>query len=114
MSGPSGPALEGVGLTLSYYAGGTAAGTPLAGVPTTAGTYTVAVAFTGSTDYLAGSSQATFTIARTGPTIQISDAGGTYNGSPFAASASIAGLTSPAGSTLEGVLLSVSYYAGAY
>ena len=56
--------LEGITPTVSYYAGSTATGTPLAAVPSVAGAYTVVAAFAGSTDYAAAaSSPATFTIA---------------------------------------------------
>ncbi len=112
MSGPSGSTLEGVGLTLAYYAGSAATGTPLSGAPSAAGTYTVAAAFAGSTDYLAGSSNVTFTIARATPTLNLSDVGGTYSGSPFAATDSVAGVSGPAGATLEGVGLTIAYYSG--
>ncbi len=56
--------LQGVALTLSYYAGSSANGTALAGAPTQAGTYTVVASFAGSTDYTAASASATFTIAQ--------------------------------------------------
>ena len=51
VGGGSGPSLEGVSLAVSYYAGTTAGGTPMAGAPTAAGTYTVLASFPGSTDY---------------------------------------------------------------
>jgi hypothetical protein len=54
--------LEGVGLTLTYYAGSTASGDPLAGAPTDPGTYTVVANFPGSRDYVSASASATFTI----------------------------------------------------
>jgi hypothetical protein len=69
IGGLAGPSLEGVGLTLSYYAGGTASGTPLSGPPIAAGTYTVQASFAGSTDYAAATAQATFVIAQAVPTI---------------------------------------------
>src|SRR5262249_11911472 len=62
-----GPTLEGVGLSLAYYAGDSATGTALGGTPSTAGTYTVLASFAGSTDYAAQSAQATFTIAPATP-----------------------------------------------
>ncbi|MHB1836242.1 MAG: beta strand repeat-containing protein, partial [Solirubrobacteraceae bacterium] len=112
VSGPAGSTLEGVGLTITYYAGTTASGTPLAGAPSAAGTYTVTASFAGSTDYLSGSAQTTFTITQTTPTVSLSDAGGTYSGATFAATDSVQGVSGPAGSTLEGVGLTVTYYAG--
>ena len=58
-----------------YYAGTTATGTPLSGVPIDAGTYTVAASFAGSADYLASTSApATFTISRAAPTVSVADA----------------------------------------
>ncbi len=112
VSGPAGATLEGVGLTLTYYAGSTATGTPLSGAPSTAGTYTVAADFAGSTDYASSSAQTTFTIAQATPTVSVTDAGGTYDGSAFTASGTVQGASGPAGSTLEGAGLTFSYYAG--
>ncbi len=60
-SGIPSSSLEGVTPTLTYYAGSTAAGTPLAGAPSAVGTYTVVANFPGSTDYdSADSSPVTF------------------------------------------------------
>ena len=110
VSGGAGGSLEGVGLTLSYYAGTT----PLGAAPSAAGTYTVAASFAGSTDYPARSAQATFTIAQATPTVSASDPGGTYSGSPFPATATVTGVSDPGGPSLEGVTPSLSYYAGTY
>jgi Ca2+-binding RTX toxin-like protein len=65
LSGVPAATLEGVGLTFTYYAGTTAAGTPLSGAPTNTGTYTVVATFPGSADYNAASAQTTFTITGT-------------------------------------------------
>ena len=55
--------LEGVTPTLTYYAGNTAAGTPLSGAPTAVGTYTVIAKFPWSRHYTgATSSPVTFRI----------------------------------------------------
>jgi len=60
-----GASLEGVAPTLTYYAGATAAGTPLLNAPTDAGTYTALASFAGSADYSAAqSTPVTFTIGR--------------------------------------------------
>ena len=40
--------------------------------------------------------------------------GGTYSGSAFGASATVAGVSGPAGASLEGVSPSLSYYIGTY
>ncbi len=111
-NGVYGSTLEGVGLTLTYYAGSTATGTPLAGAPSTAGTYTVVASFPGSTDYTSASAQTTFTIAKATPTVSVSDAGGTYNGNPFPATDSVTGISGVAGSSLEGVSPTLTYYVG--
>ncbi len=112
VSGPGGPSLEGVAPSLSYYAGATASGTPIGAAPSAAGTYTVAASFAGSADYLAQSAQATFTIAQATPTVNVGDAGGTYKDSPFAATATVAGVNGGAGGSLEGVGPTLSYFAG--
>jgi Bacterial Ig-like domain (group 3) len=110
------PSLEGVTPGLTYYAGPTASGTPLAGAPTLAGTYTVVASFAGSSDYASASAQATFTIAQATPTVSVSDAGGTYNGAPFPATATVAGVVAGVDNTpapsLEGVSPGLTYYAG--
>ena len=73
--------------------------------------------FPGSADYTAvQSSPVTFTINQAMPTLSLSDAGGTFNGSAFEAASLVSGVVSgvdatPAGS-LEGVSPSFTYYAG--
>ena len=104
VGGVPGTSLEGAAPVLTYYAGGTAAGTPLAGPPTAAGTYTVTAAFPGSADYAPATTQATFTIGQATPTVLVTDAGGVYHGSSFPASASVAGVSGVPGSSLEGIL----------
>src|SRR5207244_3289257 len=68
--------LEGVGLTLTYFAGTSATGTPLPGAPSAVGTYTALASFAGSADYAAASATVTFTIqaANQGaPTASVAD-----------------------------------------
>ena len=43
------------------------------------------------------------------PTVQVSDPGGTYDGQPFAANATITGISGTPGSTLEGIGLTLDY-----
>ncbi len=69
------PGLEGVSPGLTYYVGSTAAGSPLAGAPTEAGTYTVVADFPGSTDYTAATAEATFAIAQAAPSVAWSPPG---------------------------------------
>jgi hypothetical protein len=64
VGGRSGPTLEGISPIVTYYAGATAAGPPLAGPPTEIGTYTAIAAFPGGADYAGASSRpVTFDIA---------------------------------------------------
>ena len=105
--------LETVGLTYTYYAGTSASGTPLSGVPNTAGTYTVVVTFAGSSDYQSASASITFTIGQATPTLNVTDAGGAFNGQAFPATALMAGIVAgvddtPAAS-LEGVAPTLDY-----
>ena len=65
----AGASLEEVSLYLTYYSGTSASGTPLAGAPSAAGTYTALATFAGSNNYISGSASTTFTIAAGGSTI---------------------------------------------
>jgi hypothetical protein len=115
-----GSTLDGVGLTLSYYSGTytsvaqLSGQTPLAGAPGTAGSYTVEATFPGNTDYSSASVLANFTISQATPIVSVTDNGGTYNGSSFPATDSVAGVNGVPGSTLEGVGLTLTYYSGTY
>ncbi len=104
--------LEGVGLTLSYFSGTAATGKPLAASPTNAGTYTVVATFPGSANYSASSGNSTFTIGKATPQVNVVSAGGTFNGLPVPATATVAGVKSGSGATLEGVGLTFSYFTG--
>src|SRR6202043_1976630 len=75
--------LEGVPLTLTYYAGINPTGTPLSGAPTNAGSYTVVASFAGSQDYLSAAKQYSFVIFQATPVDTVTDVGGTFNGNPF-------------------------------
>ena len=100
---PGGHEPGGCSPSLTYYAGSTASGTALGAAPSAAGTYTVAASFAGSADYLARSAQATFPIGQATPTVSVVDAGGTYSGSPFGATATVAGVGGGGSGSLEGV-----------
>jgi len=91
-----GPSLEGVFPTLTYYAGLTATGTPLAGAPVNPGSYTVVANFAGSADYAAASNSTTFTITSATTTtakVILSNLNQTYNG----AAKSVTVTTTPSG-----------------
>jgi large repetitive protein len=92
IDGAAGPRLEGVSPTLTYYAGDVAAGTPLSGPPTTAGTYTVVADFPDTADYISGLSRAaTFTVAPAAPVVSlVSSTGSTTFGQPVTLTASVA------------------------
>ena len=105
-----GATLEGIPVTVNYYVGSPPAVTPLKGALTAAGTYTAVAVFRGSVDYVAQSTSVTFTIGIDSPTtITLVDASGPYNGSPFAASATITGATGSTAATLENVGLALYY-----
>ncbi|MFI5459716.1 MAG: Ig-like domain repeat protein, partial [Isosphaerales bacterium] len=120
ISGSGGSGLEGVSPSLSYYSGTyTSAAqlsglTPLSAAPSQAGSYTVLASFAGSTDYTTGSALANVTITQATPAVGVSDPGGTYNDTAFPATATVAGVSGSAASSLEGVIPSLSYYSGTY
>jgi hypothetical protein len=110
-NGTPGTKLEGVALKLAYYAGSTATGTALSGAPKAAGMYTVVASFAGSPDYNATSTSTTFVIAQATPALTVTDAGGTFDGKTFPATVTVAGVNGVAGSGLEKVSPTLSYYA---
>ena len=100
--------LETISPTLTYYAGSAATGTALSVAPSLAGTYTVVANFAGSADYTsATSTPATFTITQATPTVAVNDAGGTYSGSAFPATATVNG-----NGSLETISPTLTYYTG--
>ena len=100
--------LEGVSPALIYYVGSGTGGTNLGGTaPSDAGTYTAVAFFPGSASFGSASGQAVFTIARATPTVSVTDAGGTYSGSPYPAAATVTGL---AGSLIAST--TCTYYVG--
>jgi hypothetical protein len=98
---------------LQYFSGINASGNNwTTAAPKTPGTYTVLATFQGSTDYGTASASTTFMIAPSAPTLsvpalKVNDAGGTYNGAAFVASATVSGRSS-----LEGVTPTLTYYKG--
>jgi hypothetical protein len=96
--------------TFTYYAGKSASGTPLAGPPSAAGTYTVLGSFTSNDPiYSSASATTTFTISKAQPTVTVTDAGGTYNGKAFPASGTAVGVD---GKTAVSGSWTFTYYAG--
>ena len=102
VGGAPGSSLEGVSPTLTYYAGSTASGTPLAGAQHRGHLH--CRSHVPWQHRLYGRQRsATFTIGQTTPTVSVTDAGGTYNGTAFPAAASVTGVGGTPGSSLEGV-----------
>jgi hypothetical protein len=91
-NGIPGSSLEGVTPSLTYYTGGSAAGTPLAGAPTNAGVYTVVASFAGSADYTSASAQTSFTISRANPTIAVTPYSVTFDGQAHTATSTATGV----------------------
>ena len=102
--------LESVTPTLTYFVGAGTSGTNLGSTaPSAVGTYTVVASFAGSTDFASASSTPlTFSITKATPTVAVSDAGGTFNGNPFPATALVNGAAS-----LESVTPTLTYFVGA-
>jgi len=97
----------------TYYVGSAATGTGSPTAPVNAGTYTVVASFASADPTYSDGASAplTFIIGQASAPLAVSD-GGTYNGSPFSAIATVAGVDSAPSSSLEGVSLTLSYYAG--
>jgi hypothetical protein len=101
--------------TFAYYVGSSASGTPLAGAPVDAGTYTVVASYTGSQVYTEGAATATISIAPATPTVSANNATFTADGLAHAATGMVTGLggvnlgsptfTYFAGTTLSGTPL---------
>ena len=112
VSGGANANLDGVSPTLLYYLGSTVGGTGSATAPTTAGIYTVVATFPDSTDYTNASNSTTFSITQATPMVIVSDTGGIQTGNPFAAAATVTGVSSVANASLEGVTPTLLYYVG--
>ncbi len=82
--------------SFTYYVGSGTGGPSSTTAPTTAGPYTVVANFTSSNaDYSNNqSSPEMFAIGQAPPIISLSDAGGPFNGNPYGATATIAGVVS--------------------
>jgi hypothetical protein len=84
----------------------------LGGAPTDVGAYTVVASFTGSIDYLPAESTVAFSILPAAPALTVSDPSAPYTGSPFAATATVTGVSGTPAPSLEGVSPTLLYYAG--
>src|SRR5262249_32940523 len=101
-SGVSGAAVSG-SFTFTYYVGSTVSGQSSSTAPVNAGTYIVVGTFvSGDPNYIAGptdSAPVIFAIGQATPSVVATNAGGTYDGSPFPASATATGV---GGATVSG------------
>ena len=95
--------------TFAYYAGSTATGSPLAGAPTNAGTYTVKASFAGNGNYNPASDTKTITIAKADASVSVTWLDSTYDGSSNSASAVVNGV---AGESDLSPAATFAYYAG--
>jgi parallel beta-helix repeat protein len=124
VGGSAAASLEDITPSLSYYSGTytsvaqLSGVTPLAGAPSHVGQYTALGSFAGSADYTTATALASLAIAQATPTVGVKDSGGTFNGTAFAATDTVAGVVtgvdSTPGSQLEGITPSLSYYAGTF
>jgi hypothetical protein len=80
----------------------------------TADPHSITAVYGGDSNYSGSSGSTTQTVNKATPTVSVSDAGGTYNGMPFPATAMVAGVVAGVDSTpvpsLEGVTPTLSYY----
>ena len=99
-------------ISLNYY---DIFGDQLSGAPVYPGTYTVVASFASNDPNFPNvSSQVTFSITQATPALTLSAPGSTYDGQPFAATATVAGVVAgvdnSAGASLESVPITLSYY----
>ena len=86
-----------------------------AGETVVGGPYTIAATLSPTgvlSNYAITYNTASFAITKATPTVTVSDAGGTTNGSAFPATGTVAGVNGSPSTTLESVGLSFTYYAG--
>jgi Bacterial Ig-like domain (group 3) len=90
--------------------------TPAGAVFTVGSGQTLAATFMPAdlTDYAPTPATATITVTKATPALMLSDAGGVYNGNPFAATATLVGVGADksAAASLEGVAPTLTYYSG--
>ena len=103
--------LDGYSLSLDYF---DVTGTRLIAYPTQTGRYFAVATFPGSTNYTGTVSQPfAFNVnspSGSPPTLSLNAAGGSYDGSPFLATATVAGTTGGPQAWLENTTTAVTYY----
>ncbi len=70
------------------------------------------VSFAGSTDFFSTTASTTFTVTKALPAVTVTDSGGVFNSSTFAATDTVAGVNHQPGASLEGVTPGLTYYSG--
>jgi RHS repeat-associated protein len=112
---PFGTALGATQLDATASVPGTFVYTPASSAVIDAGNnQTLSVTFTprDTTDYLAATKSVSINVRQAIPTVSVTDAGGTYNGSPFPATATVAGVNGSPAASLEGISPALTYYVG--
>ena len=115
LSGVSGATAPTGPVTLSFYNGSSATGTPLASLPLNAGTYTVRASYGGDSNYAALTSRAvTFTINQATATMQLASPPSTitYDGLSDVTTWVKATLTGPTAAPAPSGCITYTYYSG--
>ena len=107
----NGSTVSDIAPTITYYMPGLSV--PLSSAPTRAGTYTVVAMFAGNDIFTSQTTSTTITIGKATPVVSVKDPGGTYNGSPFPATALVQGVFGSSNASLENVTPTLAYYVGA-
>ncbi len=76
--------------------------------------YPISLSYAGNSSFASATMASSLIVATATPTVTVNDAGGTYNETGFPATASVAGISGSASSSLEGVGVTVDYYTGTY
>ena len=76
--------------------------------------YVVGYAFPSQGSFPAANSTSSLTVHPATPVVHVTDSGGTFNNTPFPATATVTGVGGSPASNLEGFLPTLSYYNGTY
>ncbi|MFI5455528.1 MAG: beta strand repeat-containing protein, partial [Isosphaerales bacterium] len=85
-----------------------------AGLTVSGSPYTIRYSYTSDETFASASTTSSLTVTKASPVVSVSDPGGTYHNTAFPATATVAGVSGSAASSLEGVSPSLSYYSGTY
>jgi hypothetical protein len=73
---------------------------------------TITFRYASDGNFASQSTTHTLTVSQATPTVGVTDAGGTFNSTAFAATASVTGVNGAEGPSLEGIAPALSYYSG--